>query len=92
MRLTVSLYLARLTDCATQYVLGGRSTERSLLESWHVVSCLAMVPAQCMHRSREMARPSGMRKDFRWSQVSGLCQRRETVGIRWVGGEGGVST
>ena len=43
MRLKVSQYLARLTDRATQYVLGGCSAERSLLNSSHVVSCLAMV-------------------------------------------------
>ena len=68
MRLTVLLYLAWLTDRATQYVFGGRSAERSLLESWCVVSCLATVSVQGVHRSKEWARPSGLREGGRWSQ------------------------
>ena len=82
MMLTLSEYLARLTDHATQYVLGGSSAERSLLDSWRVVFCLATV-RQSVYADPENGRDhQACRRDCGWSQ------RRGAGGgiVRQVGG------
>ena len=52
MRRPVAHDLARLTDRATQYVLGGCSAGRYLPDSWHVVSRFVALRA-AKRRSRE---------------------------------------
>ena len=82
MRLTVSQYLARLPDRTTNTFLGECSIGQYLPDSWRVVSRFVALRST-KRRSREMARPTGVKE--------GLSAESE-AGVRsngWMGGVGG---
>ena len=60
MRLTVSQYLARLPDRATNTFWGGCSIGRYLPDSWCAVSCFVALHAASVGPENE-TQPSGMK-------------------------------
>ena len=63
MRLSVSQYLARLTDRATQHIVGGCSTGRYIPDSWRFVSRFVQLSVY----PENGAQPTGM-KEGRWAE------------------------
>ena len=95
MRLTVSQYLARLTDRATQHVVGGCSAGRYLPDSWCIISRFMALRA-----AKRQSREWGATDRREGGTLGGvISQWVEKVRSKWVdwpqragGWMGGVSS